>query len=78
MSIQTNTEASDYIRFYFHAITEWGRPLSGCKDCWNDVVLLHSCQSTPAETLAAPHDCTAPWNCAQILAQELNDHPEKG
>lgn len=77
MSTQTNTEATDCVRFYFHAITEWELSLTGCRTCWNDVVFMLSCTSTPAEILAAPHECTAPWNCAEILAQELMDHPEK-
>lgn len=76
MSTQT-TEATDYVRFYFHAITEWELTLTDCRTCWNDVVFLLSGTSTAAEILEAPHRCKAPWNCAQILAQELTKHPEK-
>lgn len=77
MSIQANTEASDYVRFHFHLITEYVLPAGGCAKCLEDVVFILSCITTPAEVLAAPHDCTAAWNCSQILAKELIDHPEK-
>ncbi len=77
MSISTSTEASDFVRFHFHLITEYALPAGGCTKCLEDVVFLLSSITTPAEVLAAPHDCTAAWDSAQILAQELTDHPEK-
>lgn len=79
-AIQANTEASDYVRLHFHAITGWAlpRPGDGCRTCWADVVfLLLGEECTPAEVLAAQHLCTGDWNCGEILAKELTEHPEK-
>lgn len=71
------TQASDFVRVYFHAITGWELPVTGCQTCWEEVIFLFNSMTTPAEILASPHECTADWNCSQILAQELTDHPEK-
>lgn len=77
MSTSASTVASDFVRFHFHLITEHDITGDGCAICWTEVVSLLSSMSTPAEILAAPHECPAAWNCSQILAQELSDRPEK-
>jgi hypothetical protein len=77
MSTSTSTVASDFVRFHFHLITEHDIISGYCSTCWEEVVFMLSDMSTPAEVLSAPHECTAAWNCAQILGQELTDHPEK-
>ncbi|MBE0010546.1 MULTISPECIES: hypothetical protein [unclassified Arthrobacter] len=72
-----STQASDLFRVHFHAITERDITPTGCRQCWEEVVFMLGTVATPAEILAPPHDCPAPWTGSQILAQELIDHPEK-
>ncbi|MET3143474.1 UNVERIFIED_ORG: hypothetical protein ABIB13_003210 [Arthrobacter sp. UYEF2] len=77
MNDKTNTQATDYVRICFHSVTEFELPVGGCGTCWEEVILMLCEMASPAEILAAPHECLAAWNCSRILADELSAHPEK-